>query len=136
MSFTSFTGPRLIPLRGGHALLHHHLAQLQGYDEGILRIAEEADGGAVSRIQDDAVVDRDVLDGLGEVAGEAGLEADLLGDRLLGITDEVDEHHTADESAVRLIEHRVRPGVHGGEPAPISCGNAVTYRRIFGQFLV
>ena len=98
-------------------------------------IAEEADRRAVAGVEDDAVVDRDVLDRFGEVVGEAGLEANLLGDRLLRIADQVDEHDAANERSVGLIEHRATLDDGGSRPL-FSCGKAVTYKANFGQLLV
>jgi hypothetical protein len=64
MSFTSFTGPRLMPMRTGLAarsrlvaacLAHHRLAQAKRHEERVFRIAEEADGRAIARVEDDPV---------------------------------------------------------------------------------
>src|SRR5204863_9084091 len=87
-------------------LAQHRLAQRERHEERVFRIAEEADRRAVPGVEDDAVVDRDVLDRLGQVVREARLEADLLGDRLLRIADQVYEHDAADKRSVSRVEHR------------------------------
>src|SRR5690606_8949533 len=99
------------------------------YEEGVFRVSEEADGRAVPGVEDDAVVDGDVLDGLRQVVREARLEADLLGDRLLGVPDQVDEDDTADESSVCRILH-VDLGM--GPASLISSGNTGTYAANLG----
>jgi hypothetical protein len=51
---------------GGHPFADHRLAQRQRHEERVFRIAEEADRRAITRVEDDAVVDGDVLDRLRE----------------------------------------------------------------------
>ena len=50
--------------RGGRRrlLVQDRLAELHCYKEGIFRVSEESDGGAVARIQNDAIIDRNVFD--------------------------------------------------------------------------
>ena len=82
-----------------------HVAQPRRDEERVLGIADEADRRAVAGIENDAVVDRDAAQRLGEQRVEAVLELALLDDGLARILDDVDEQNAADQGSVLEFRH-------------------------------
>jgi hypothetical protein len=80
----------------------HRVAELQADDERLLGVAEEADRGAVTGVEDDAVLGGDLAQRLHQELVERLLDLALLRDRALRVADEVHAHHAADEGAVCL----------------------------------
>jgi hypothetical protein len=88
---------------------HRHAARAFAHrhpdDHRVLRIAEEHHRRAVAGIDDHAVAPLEQIERLGERAVEARLGLVLLGDRPLGVADEIEEQHAADERAAGFICH-------------------------------
>ena len=76
---------------------------LEGYlsIEEVIRVAKEANGRPVARVQDDPVADGDVLDGLGKEGIEVFLDPNLLIDRFSRIFNNVNKNNTANERSIR-----------------------------------
>ena len=76
------------------------IPEAHGHKKGILRIAKEANGRSVARVQDDPVADGDVLDGLGKEGIEVFLDPNLLIDRFSRIFNNVNKNNTANERSI------------------------------------
>ena len=77
------------------------IPEAHGHKKGIFRVAKEAYGRAVARVQDDPVADGDVFDGLRKEDIEAFLDPNLIIDRFLRIFNNVDKNNTANERSIR-----------------------------------
>lgn len=78
----------------GHA---HH--------QRVLRVAQEHDGRPVARIHDHAVAPLQHVQRARHDAVEAPLDLVLLGDRVLGVPDDVQEQHAAYQRAPGFLGH-------------------------------
>jgi hypothetical protein len=74
-------------------------------EQCIFGIAEKIHSDAVAGIEHDAVVDRDVLNRLGDRRVELLFYLELLGDLLLGVFDDIHEQDGANERPIGAVEH-------------------------------